>query len=73
VPFLGPGGRFGFGFGIVSEPKPGGRLAGAFGWGGAYGTTFWGDPTSRLSVIIFGNVAGGTPLGEQIEQAIYAP
>jgi CubicO group peptidase (beta-lactamase class C family) len=73
VPFLGPGGRFGFGFGIAGEPKPGGRLGGSFGWGGAYGTGFWADPTSRLSVVIFTNVAGDTPVGDQIEQAIYAP
>jgi CubicO group peptidase (beta-lactamase class C family) len=75
VAFLGPGGRFGFGVAVVVDPAaaktPRGR--GTFGWGGAYGTTFWVDPEARLSVVGFTNVAGITPFGNDFEKAIYEP
>jgi CubicO group peptidase (beta-lactamase class C family) len=75
VPFLGTGTRFGFGFGVVVDPTAAKRPAGpgSYGWGGVYGTNFWVDPEARLSVVIFTNVAGETPLSNEIEQAIYAP
>jgi CubicO group peptidase (beta-lactamase class C family) len=73
--FLGPGGRFGFGVAVIVDPTaartPRGR--GTFGWGGAYGTTFWVDPEARLSVVLFSNVAGEAPFGNNLEKAIYEP
>jgi CubicO group peptidase (beta-lactamase class C family) len=74
TPFLGPGGAFGFGFGIVVDPaaakSPKGR--GSFGWSGIYGTDFWIDPQARMSVVILTNVAGDSPLGMGLQNAIYA-
>jgi CubicO group peptidase (beta-lactamase class C family) len=73
VPFLGPGSRFGFGFGVIADPaaakSPKGR--GSFGWAGAYGTGFWVDPQARLSVVILTNVAGGGSFEGDLERAIY--
>ena len=73
VPLLGPGSRFGFGFGVTVDPAaaktPKGR--GSFGWSGIYGTGFWIDPQARLSVVVLTNVAGDTPFEQAFEQAIY--
>jgi len=73
VPFLGPGGRFGFGVGVIVDPAAAKtpKGPGTFGWGGIYGTGFWVDPQARLSVVILTNVAGDTPLERDLEQAIY--
>lgn len=74
VPFLGPGGRFGFGVAVIVDSAaaktPRGR--GAFGWSGIYGTTFWVDPQARLSVVALTNVAGDTPFEADLGEAIYA-
>jgi CubicO group peptidase (beta-lactamase class C family) len=73
VPFLGAGNRFGFGFGILVDPPTADRPGStSFGWGGIYGTSFWIDPGARLSVVILTNVAGDTPVSEEIKNAIYA-
>ena len=42
--------NFGLGFSVVSERNEakGPRYAGAFGWGGYYGTTYWADPKVKL-------------------------
>ena len=71
--FLGPGAGFGFGFGVVVDPAAAKtqRGRGSLGWGGIYGTGFWIDPQARLSVLIFTNVAGDTPLANDVEKAIY--
>jgi len=73
VPFQGPGGTFGFGFGVVVDPvaakSPKG--AGSFGWAGAYGTTFWIDPPGKLSVVVLTNVAGNE-FEPELLKAIYA-
>lgn len=68
-PFLGKS-RFGFGFGI--DAGEGKRGAGSLGWGGVYGTGFWIDPAAKLSVVILTNVAGDTPLENDITNALYA-
>jgi CubicO group peptidase (beta-lactamase class C family) len=73
VPFLGPGGRFGFGVGVIVDPAAAKtpKGPGTFGWGGIYGTAFWVDPQARLSVVILTNVAGDTPVERDLERAIY--
>jgi CubicO group peptidase (beta-lactamase class C family) len=72
--FLGPGGAFGFGFGIIVDPaaakSP--KERGSFGWSGIYGTDFWIDPQARMSVVILTDVAGDSPLGMDLQNAIYA-
>jgi CubicO group peptidase (beta-lactamase class C family) len=73
VPFAGPGGTFGFGFGILVDPalakSP--RGAGSFWWAGIYGTTFWIDPPAKLSVVVLTNVAGNA-VEDELQKAIYA-
>jgi CubicO group peptidase (beta-lactamase class C family) len=45
---------FGLGFSMVTDPAKAreGLTPGAFGWGGAWGTIFWIDPTER-TVMVF--------------------
>jgi CubicO group peptidase (beta-lactamase class C family) len=73
VPFAGPGGTFGFGFGITVDPaaakSPVG--AGTFYWAGIYGTGFWIDPPGKLSVVVLTNVAGNM-FQDELQKAIYA-
>jgi CubicO group peptidase (beta-lactamase class C family) len=70
---LGPGGRFGFGVGVTTDPavmkSPRGR--GTFGWAGIYGTGFWIDPSARMSVVVLTNVAGEMQFEQEFEKAIY--
>ena len=48
-----PGGGFGLGFGIVSDPGARGQpgSVGEYSWGGAYHTSFWVDPVEKLTVV----------------------
>ena len=48
-----PGGGFGLGFAIVSDPGARGQLGsvGEYSWGGAYQTPFWVDPVEELTVV----------------------
>jgi CubicO group peptidase (beta-lactamase class C family) len=54
IPVLGPlglkGARFGLGVSVTVDPTAAGDLGsiGAYGWGGAFGTTFWIDPEEEL-------------------------
>ncbi|HSL72283.1 MAG TPA: serine hydrolase, partial [Longimicrobiales bacterium] len=51
-----PAGRgFGLGFEIIDDLGAYGQLgsAGAFGWGGAYHSTYWVDPQEKLVVVYF--------------------
>ena len=45
---------FGLGFEVVERAGAGGRVqsAGTFGWGGAYGSSYWVDPRERLVVVL---------------------
>lgn len=47
--------KFGLGFQIVTE-KSSGRTpaqAGTFGWGGAFGTSYWVDPKEKMVLLIY--------------------
>jgi len=54
IPTFGPlalkGSRFGLGVSVTVDPTAAGDLGsrGAYGWGGAFGTTFWIDPEEEL-------------------------
>ncbi len=52
IPFR-PGQGFGLGFSVVEDPAALGLPAsvGEFGWGGAYHSTYWVDPTEELVVV----------------------
>jgi CubicO group peptidase (beta-lactamase class C family) len=73
-PVIAPGFHFGFGVGVIVDPaaakSP--RGPGSFGWSGIYGTDFWVDPQAQMSVVILTNVAGDSPLGTDLQNAIYA-
>ena len=48
-----PGAGFGLGFEVIADPGKYGApaSAGAFGWGGAYHSTYWVDPAEGLTVV----------------------
>jgi CubicO group peptidase (beta-lactamase class C family) len=48
-----PGSGFGLGFEILEDPGLAGQYgsAGRFGWGGAYGTNYWVDPSDELVAV----------------------
>lgn len=44
-----------------------------FGWGGAYGTHFWIDPTNRVTaVMLIARAGGGTDIARQFEKDVMA-
>jgi CubicO group peptidase (beta-lactamase class C family) len=49
-----PGNGFGLGFQVLESPPLAGRYGapGAYGWGGAYATSYWVDPAERLVGLI---------------------
>jgi CubicO group peptidase (beta-lactamase class C family) len=50
---LGPGRGWGYGVGVTVEPNPDGRRPGAYGWDGGFGSTWFNDPASGLTAILF--------------------
>lgn len=54
-----PGCKWSLGFMVVADPSATGSLVspGTLQWGGAYGHTFWFDPTEELSVVILTNTS----------------
>jgi CubicO group peptidase (beta-lactamase class C family) len=61
IPFVTAGMGFGLGQRVVEdESKAHGRGRGAFGWGGAYGTESWADPSLDLAAAMFIQVASGS-------------
>jgi CubicO group peptidase (beta-lactamase class C family) len=62
IPFVTGGMGFGLGQRVVEdESKANGRGRGAFGWGGAYGTESWGDPSLDAAAAMFIQVDPGPP------------
>ena len=55
IPVATKGEGFGLGFGITLDPAvaDSGRSRGSFGWGGAYGTESWVDPTLDITAAYF--------------------
>mgnify|MGYP002623762089 CR=1 FL=1 len=62
----GPGLGFGLGFRVVTDVGAYGRPSsvGAYGWGGAYHSTYWVDPVERLVVVYFTQVIPATGLDD---------
>lgn len=67
VPFR-AGEGFGLGFDVVTDPGkrgfPGG--IGEFGWGGAYGSTYWVDPAEDLVVVYFTQLRPSSIVKDQL-------
>jgi CubicO group peptidase (beta-lactamase class C family) len=49
-----PGAGFGYAVAVVLDPvaAKSGRGPGAFGWGGAFGTTTWTDPAQEITAVL---------------------
>ena len=46
---------------------------GSFEWGGAFNTTYWGDPKEQLVALIFTNTFGGpVALGDPFKTLVYS-
>jgi CubicO group peptidase (beta-lactamase class C family) len=75
---LAPGPGFGWGLGVQVLRDPAAAQtplhAGAWNWGGVYGTHFWVDPTERLSLVALTNTAVAGMIGAfptALQQAVY--
>ena len=53
---------FGLGFDIITDPGQFGApgTVGSYGWGGAYGSSYWVDPENELVVVYFKQVRPGS-------------
>ncbi|HEX6226623.1 MAG TPA: serine hydrolase domain-containing protein [Chryseolinea sp.] len=60
---------FGLGFEVVIDQGMRGTYGsrGQFGWGGAYGSTYWVDPAEELIVLYFTQVRPGSIVKDQLE------
>ncbi len=58
---------FGLGFSVVNDIGAHGTYGsiGSFGWGGAYGSTYWVDPKEELVVVYFTQVRPGSAVSDQ--------
>jgi CubicO group peptidase (beta-lactamase class C family) len=66
---------FGLGFDVVEDLGRNGRYGtqGAFGWGGAYHTTYWVDPREKLVALLMTQLlpAGGSDLHGRFRTLVY--
>jgi CubicO group peptidase (beta-lactamase class C family) len=72
----GPGMGFGLGFSIREDVGEAGQSGsvGEFGWGGAYGSTYWVDPVEDLVVVYLKQLIPAQGLDDQakLRAVIYA-
>jgi CubicO group peptidase (beta-lactamase class C family) len=73
----GPGFGWGLGVAVLKDPAAAKSPAnaGAWNWGGVYGTNFWVDPTAGLTVVALTNTAVAGMTGSfptSLRQAVYA-
>ena len=63
-----PGLGFGLGFEVVLDQGQRGTYGsvGQFGWGGAYGSTYWVDPAEEMIVLYFTQVRPGAIVKDQL-------
>jgi CubicO group peptidase (beta-lactamase class C family) len=66
---------FGLGFDVIEDLGKTGQYGtvGAFGWGGAYHTTYWADPKEKLVVLLMTQLlpAGGSDLHARFRALVY--
>lgn len=71
----GHGERFGYGFGIVTDPSKSDEpsAAGSFSWGGIFYTYFWADPKNELLGVMMTQVypSGHTKLRDDFKRLVY--
>jgi len=61
VPLGGGGGGWGLGLGVDMTDQPDGRHAGAYGWDGGLGTSWWNDPVTRTTAVLVTNLTWTSP------------
>lgn len=68
VDFIRSGEGFGLGFEVVTDTGQRGApgSVGEFGWGGAYGSTYWVDPAEELVVVYFKQVRPSSIVNDQM-------
>lgn len=73
--YTSPGQGFGLGFWVTRDLGRTGEMGsvGAFGWGGAYYTTYWVDPAERLVAVFMTQLlpAGGLDLQAKFKTLVY--
>ena len=73
--YTAPGLGFGLGFEVTEDPGLAGRMdsAGAFGWGGAYFSTYWADPEQELVAVFLAQLipARGLDLQAKFRNLVY--
>ena len=66
---------FGLGFDVIEDLGKAGQYGsvGAFGWGGAYHTTYWADPKEKLVVLLMTQLlpAGDSDLHARFRALVY--
>ncbi len=71
-----PGLGFGLGFQVLEDPGLAGEYGsvGRFGWGGAYATNYWVDPTEGLVVVLMQQLlpSRGLDLASKFRTMVYA-
>jgi len=67
IPYTSPGAGFGLGFSVCEDLGDRGipGSAGEFGWGGAYGSTYWVDPKEDMVVVYFKQLTPTNGLDDQ--------
>jgi len=67
IPYTSPGVGFGLGFSVCEDLGDRGvpGSAGEFGWGGAYGSTYWVDPKEDLVVVYFKQLTPTNSIDDQ--------
>ena len=69
------GQKFSLAFEIRTNPIEGTRPLNAYGWGGAFQTRYWVDPTNKMTVVIHTNVFPhyhNRELYDRFERAVYS-
>jgi CubicO group peptidase (beta-lactamase class C family) len=61
IPLGDDGGGWGLGLGVDLADQPDGRHAGAYGWDGGLGTSWWNDPATRTTAILLTNLTWTSP------------
>lgn len=67
--------KFGLGFGLetADNDSRSPMSVGSFEWGGAFNTTYWGDPKEQLVALVFTNTFGGpVALGDPFKTLVYS-
>jgi len=71
-----PGNSFGLGFEVLESPALAGQYgaSGAYGWGGAYATSYWVDPAERLVALIMTQTlpSGGLDAADRFRTIVYS-